>query len=419
MGKPKARLILNFFFAALLVSMATWFITKNTHSIYCSGCASHKIKLPDFVSSYIAAKIAIEGNADKIYDLDLQQKYNSHFAQTHLEKILPYYYPPHSLVFFAPAVTLPTEKAYHIWQWLTALTTLFLLALLYYAEICHNQFSFLIATCLTIIFFPWVASMMNGQPTLIMTVGLLGGYLFAQHRRYLATATILIITAFKPQMAMIPALYLLILYGKRMWISMIAVTLVILTICSVIFGINIWQSYIHSLLTAPYSLRQFEPIHLHMTNMRAILLLIFDKQYFALINIVSLCLWGIGLVAVGIMAWIGRQKTQKLQDFGFSLAIVLSCIFCPYLFIVSLTLLIIPIGYCIQYGSRKTFYLAIMAILILDWISLEHWDLSPYAWVAAQLCLLAWMSYSFLKEKKLSNAFDTKNKGKDLSLLIH
>ena len=83
-----------------------------------------------------------------------------------------------------------------------------------------------------------------------------------------------------------------------------------------------------------------------------------------------------------------KTKSRHIQDLGFSLVIVLSCVFSPYLWIFNLIILIIPIGYLLKSSSNDAKRKIAMSVFLLNSTFLGYDWLNPFAYVVAQLFLI-------------------------------
>jgi len=354
-------------------------------------------QVADLVSFYIAGRIAVQDGPGKIYDLPLQKKRMSDVVGVTLTDILPYLYPPHSLIFYAPLASFSPEQAYRIWIGINVLCTVLLIALLYVAGICTAPGSLLLAAFFTVAYVPWLTTIVLGQPVIVMAAGLLGGYLLAQRHKPLLAGIVLVMTVFKPQLAIIPMLYMLIIFGKPLWYSVVGTAIALVAVDCAIFGVSIWPAYAHTLLYAPYTLHGFEPTHLIMGNARALALLLLGERHFGAINTASLCLWLACVIAAACIAQTAKRKTQEYKDLGFGLVLALGCISSPYLFVNSLVLLVIPAAYAVHYHGRKTLYpLACALIIFLG--AFSHQEINPFLWVPAQCALIGWIGYQMAKK---------------------
>ena len=393
----KKRTFIELFMSALIILFMVLFLSRH-EAIEGNFADIDSIKVTDFVPLYTVATM-FSNDQKKLYDLSYQADYEAKLVNTKAI-FLPYIYPPHSILFFLPLLKFSLNDAYHIWQLFSGFCTLAIIWLLYHENICRKNFSLILATTLIVFLSVWRWSIINGQPTIIATLGIFTGYILAQNKRFLLAVIVLIISTFKPQMVIVPFLYLLIIHGKEFGKAMLLVGAVTFTICSYIFGVDIWQSYIHSLLYAPHTLHEYDAGHLKMVNVRAILLYFFGEQNFSAVNTASLIIWLLSVVASGIIGFHMRDKTKDVQDLGFSLIIVISCVFSPYLWPISIVILIISIGYLSKHCDSKVFINLLAAFLLSMIPAIYHWTI-PFVYVTAQLLLIAALILKIKRMEKL------------------
>lgn len=346
--------------------------------------------MSDFVPFYLAANTALETPA-RIYDIESQHAYESQLVGTDF-KTISYVFPPYSLLFYVPFAKLPIGQAFSIWKWITIFSTAALLVVFATEGICIKLHSLLITTILLITSIPWIGTLNNGQPTIVATLGILLGYILVRNNKYWLASVLFILVSFKPQMVIVPYLYLSIIYGWALLRPIIIISAITFTICTFIFGFGIWGQYIHSLLYAPYTLSSYDINHIKMINIRAVLLYFFSEEHFYLVNILSSSIWVMSIAATIVLAIKTRKSSPAAKELGFALAVVISCPFSPYLWIMSAVIQILAIGYLLKYGSRITPYLIIVSLLFLLFISLIYFADFPIvntiSYVFAQIVLL-------------------------------
>ncbi len=266
----------------------------------------------------------------------------------------------------------------------------------------------MIAASLIIFCYPWVTSIMQGQTTILMTIGILGYQLLAKYKHHALAGLLIVMVAFKPQLILAPVLYVLIINGRNLWISTIGAALAIIIICSLFFGFSIWQSYLDVILAASRETDKLGVKLNIMGNIRALLLFFAGEKNLSAINIYSSMLWAGSIIAAIFIAFRMRAKTQELQDLGFGLVIALSCLFSPWLHIHSIVLLIIPIAYLAKYNILQPRYLFVGGLinfnLLAMFVDSYGAQFNPILWVFFQLLLISFISYDiFLKNRKTTN----------------
>lgn len=360
--------------------------------------------IPDFTGYYSAARIVASGNIDKIYDTSLQQKTLSEIMGTSRVKPLPYLYPPQDMLFFRPLASLSLSNAFFIWQLVNIAATLALLYMIYSSGSDWGKSgAVLIPAFLIITFYPWVSAIQHGQTVILMTAGIWASHLLSKRGHMLLAAILLILAAFKPQIIIAPALYLLIIHGKKFWVSMIAAGITTILLCTAFFGISIWQSYIDIMLTASHEIKGLSANVDAMGNIRALVLLLAGEKYFPLINLISSLLWLAGIAATIAIALVTRNKNEEMQDIGFALVIALSCFLSPWQHVLSFILLIILAFYLAKYNDLKPRYLFIGGLVNFSLLAMFVDSLAPkfnsVLWVTFQIALLAFIAQKFLHKK--------------------
>lgn len=370
--------------------------------------------IPDFTGYYSAAKIFSGGNPDKIYDTSLQQKTLVDIAGTSNVKPLPYLYPPHNLLFFIPLANFSLKDAFFIWQMVNIAGTIAILSLLFFSYADSKKTcSLLISAILIVTCYPWLLSMEHGQTIILITVGIWGYQLLAKHKQTALAGLLVILISFKPQLIIAPVFYLLIIYGKPLWLSTISATLALIVICSYLFGFSIWPSYISIMLTASNEVNGLGANLPVMANARALFLLFAGEKNISIINTISSILWAGSIIASICIAFAMRLKTQELQDLGFSLVIVISCLFSPWLHVHSFVLLVIPVAYLVKYNNFQPHYIFWGVLINFNLLAMFVDSLgarfNPALWVSFQIILISFISYNLLHKNKEACALPVVN----------
>ncbi len=407
-GKWSIKLIVEFLLVISFIIMMALAVSPPKISAIESADSStaEQIKMNDFVVYYGVGNIAADA-PDKIYDFELNKEKQSDITNYKSNSPTTYLYPPHTLLYFAPLTYFSFITASYIWQTIIIICTLFLIVSLYYAGICTKPKSFLIATILITTSLPWMTIMAEGQPMIIMTLGILWCQLLAKHKHTALAGFLLVITTFKPQLTIAPALYLLLIYGKPLWKNVIISAVIVITICTIIFGIDIWQSWLISMSGAGNNPQFNSLVISKMCNLRTVGLLLLGDKYFAEINIFSIFMWGCSIIMTALIGWAAKNKPQKTQELGFALIIAISCFFSPWLHIHTLILLVISVGYLIKHSGLPTLYTVISALIILNPYTIAlffpnlitaYLNLNLILWIPVQIILIVTIFYSLLMD---------------------
>ena len=397
--------------ASLLIAFIAFAVCPSS-AVFYNKENSRPIGFNDFLYYYGTGSLVKNGSTD-IYNSQLQQENLSNIIGAPVANIIPYLYPPQSLLFFAPLAEFPLKTSFRIWLAFNILATLSLLVALYFFSLNAKPGSSLLAASLIIFCYPWVTSIMQGQTTILMTAGLLGYQLLARYKHHVLAGLLIVLIAFKPQLILAPVLYVLIINGRSLWVSTIAAALAIIIICSFLFGFSIWQSYMDVILAASKETDKLGVKLNIMGNIRALLLFFAGEKNLSAINIASSLLWVGSVIAAVFIAIKMRTKTQELQDMGFGLIIAISCLFSPWLHIHSLVLLIIPLAYLAKYNDLRPRYLYAGGLinfnLLAMFVDSYGARFNPLLWVFFQTLLISFISYNILLKNKKTSTLSAVN----------
>lgn len=187
----------------------------------------------DYADYYAAGRMVLEGDLSKIYD------FMAHHAA--LERLfgpipflLEWVYPPTFLLLIVPLSILPFSISYPVWMILTfipaALAVYFLAGKNKYAPLCYLLYP---GTFLNI---RWGQ---NG----FLTAALFGFGIYFAESNPLLTGLMFGLLTFKPQMAVVPFLMLLLMKKWKAlgWAAFFAFALALLS--AMIFGLDTWVSF--------------------------------------------------------------------------------------------------------------------------------------------------------------------------------
>lgn len=94
-----------------------WAVSPSSPVIYNKSESNPKIMgFVDFMFYYNAAKLTGGGEASEIYNQDLQQKNMSAIIGAPVKELIPYLYPPQSLLFFLPISGMSLQTSFLLWQ---------------------------------------------------------------------------------------------------------------------------------------------------------------------------------------------------------------------------------------------------------------------------------------------------------------
>ncbi|MEZ5691128.1 MAG: glycosyltransferase family 87 protein [Rickettsiales bacterium] len=390
--------VVNLLLGLFIVSFCIWFIIDVRAPFY---VGNNVVIFVDFLYYYVAGKIYLSNDYIKIYDMDAQQQIFTQLMDYPVEKLVPYLYPPQTLLFFIPLSYFSLGGGLCIWRIFNIiLTFMFPMMLRYCGVSSDNKTMLYIAVSLIILSFPWLLNTYHGQVNIVILLGLWGGYLLIQKDRFLLASLLIMITAFKPQLFVIPILYFLTVYGVRMWLNITIAFIVTIISCSLIFGFDVWIEYIKTLSFASSRIHSGTSVE-SMGNFRALFLLIFGREYFPYINLASIAIWIVGMIASVIIGFLFKNKSAKMIDFGFALCVSISCFFNPWIHIYSFILLLIPIAYLVKYVQFRPVFTYIAFIFCFNFLALLinslKSNLNSLLWLPTQFVLLYIIIYQIRK----------------------
>jgi hypothetical protein len=353
---------------------------------------------------YNVSLIAKNSNPDKIYSLELQQQNLEKIVEAPVKKLGAYLYPPHSMLFFAPLANFSAKGAFIFWQVGSIIATLAIIAMLVLDRVCKNKpTDLLIAALLIVSSSAWITTILQGQVTILMAIGLFASFLLAKSNKFIWAGLLIVLFSFKPQVFFAPVIFLLIMFGKNLFISSFIVGIITISICSAIFGLDIWKSYLDVLLFASSESESGTNL-IGMCNIRALVFLLFGSENMAMINGVSILIWLVSILFSIYLGFKAKGKTEKTQDLAFGVTVALGCLFGPWSHIYSLFLLIIPVSYLVKYYNFKSAYHCVGGMvnfgLLTLFIATLKEELNSVIWVPAQLILIYLLIRLMIKEHK-------------------
>lgn len=392
-----------YFFPIILILSASYIIVKPAPITYNADKTEVNIHT-DFLFYYAAVELFKNGQADKIYSQELQQENFFNITGIRVNKLIPYLYPPQSILFFVPFSYLSFKNAYTIWNAVNIISSVFLIYLLCRMHIIkENTKTVSLTSFFLVISCPYIYTIFIGQVSILITICLLLYHCLAKRKKFFMAGLVISLLAFKPQILIAPVLYLLIIHGKELWKATIIMGIVTIIICTAYFDIGIWQSYIDILIFATNSPDEMGGFSKRMGNIRALILHFYDDDLSA-INNMSALLW---LSSIAIIVYIGfllRTKSYEFKELGFALAITVNCLFNPWMHVINFIILVIPIAYLVKYSNIKSievwavclFFYNLLMILIGSSVPNYNFVL----WIPLQILLIVLIVYR-IKEGKL------------------
>ena len=279
----------------------------------------------DFNSLYTGFKIVGNGDGAKLYDLDLQTKYQQEIMRNAQfeEGVLPYVTAPFIAILFSPLSKVSINVAFYIWTFgevLLLIWSLLLINKLFTSWTKKER----LCTLLTILaFWPLTLTFLLGQLSLILFFCLFQMYLAFRKLQYYKSGIWLALLSAKPQVLLIP---FFITTNKRRFRSALSViiscfSLFILT--GIILGFSSWRQYIDLLLFIGSKFGKYGYHPELQYTLRGLLTTIFGYQHSSLINILSSATFIIGSLFIGLL-W-GRFHSEDITRFNLYFAFTPFC----------------------------------------------------------------------------------------------
>jgi hypothetical protein len=298
----------------------------------------------DFSAFYTGWSIVRDGHAEHIYDLawqtDVQGELLSERAGT--DALLPYVSPPHFVV-AAPLAYLPLPAAFYAWTALQAALLALTLRWLWRDARPWGPEAPAIAITTLLAFQPVFLTFQLGQLSLISLVALYGLARALRDDQQVAAGAWLALASLKPQLALLPAVFLLGAYRWRVLLIAGGIFAVWAGVATAVLGWRCWPDF---LTLTEFHAQQFGtfgifPLRGHNLKMLFTALLGPDRR--PLINTLT----GIGLLlAAGmslVLGYLSRKADLSGRERCFALMALLGVLAAPHLNPHDALLLVVPV----------------------------------------------------------------------------
>jgi hypothetical protein len=266
----------------------------------------------DFSAFYTGGALVRNGLGSQLYDLDLQTKYQQEIlgGRSFSQNVLPYNYPPHLALLFAPLTLLPLAQAFFVWTFIQLLLLAILVFLLIRITDHWSSSERLLAIIACLALPGMLRNFLLGAFSLWMLLCLLGWYFELRRGADGQAAAWFLLGSAKPQIMVGPGLVFLM--GQR-WKSLILVILgglVIFAVTGLIFGWQIWLDFLERLIASGNYYNEYGITPAGMYNFKGTLTLRFGSDWAKQINLISLAGFLFSLVLT-VFLWRGKWDAQK------------------------------------------------------------------------------------------------------------
>ena len=349
----------------------------------------------DFTNVYAAARIVVQGQGARLYDLQTQAQVEE--GLYHWGGLFVFLHPPFEACLFAPLALMPYTIAYTIWGALNILLWVFFVYLLRpYVLIPRNPLQYLL---LCFAFFPVWAAMMQGQTSILLLVLLSLAFVCMKRRRDGWAGVFLGLGLFKFPIVL-PLVLILLLRGKWRLVAGFAWTAFMLGVVSLIAvgraGVIGYVNLLADTMRRPnYSLYG---IHVSlMPNLRGFFhAILWPVPSGSAVNAVVVLA---SVLLIGYVAWRWRRQGPgegRSFDLMFAAALMISQATAYYVLIHDLSPVLLAVLLTVSsaryaegshWGHART--VIIVALYVIP-VCLLRFNSAPMYLLAPVLLLLAW-----------------------------
>jgi hypothetical protein len=389
MGDGDMRSINKLAFASVVLLCAFIFIFAYYMVIDITGEPKDSSPIGvDFSIFYSAGRMAVSGEAEKIYDIPEHHEMLEKVLDRKVPNLLAWFYPPTFLLLIIPFVFLPYRLALIIWLAVT-------LALALYSALLLVPKQKKIA--LLAFGFPGIFMNLRWGQNGFLSTALVGfGLYFLDLNPVLAGLMFGLLT-YKPQIAIFPILILLLSKKWRalLWTAVFSLIFILLSCAA--FGFGTWAEFVTSFFNSPLG-DDWVRISAVQPSFYSFLRLLGMSG--PVVNVLA----GIVIAAATYTVWRIWRRTDNFALKGAAMVIAIFLVV-PYYLQYDLSVLLIPfvlLSYDLFVRGSKNY--EIILVLILWAMPLVSWMLVSYTPV--QICpivLTAGLIITFLRAKRGQN----------------
>jgi hypothetical protein len=335
-GYPRSRMLVIYIWLTVVMLLTI---------VYGARQLTREVAGQDFSMFLTGARILTSGHAADLYSLTLQttveENINGRAVAT--ERMLPFNYPPYVAVFFSPLTLFAPTHSYYIWlavQWI--ILALLAFSIMYYFR---EQYGFaawiLVAALLS--FAPIHEALLLGQMSIVLLALWWWAFVSWRHERWAQLGVAVALSAFKPQLAVLLLVGMLV---QKRWkaLGIAAATQAVLWAGAMLLGgPQLLYSYLDMLRVSSSSINTLGFFGNLMVNLRGLLTISGVDP--ALSLQISMAFW---VLSIGVAAWLWRRPWSIAARFGATaiLAVLLS----PHLYPHDASLLILAFACgCLAY----------------------------------------------------------------------
>lgn len=351
----------------------------------------------DFIAFYSAGRVAQEYGYSKVFTPELQQAVQQDVVGFPLVKgqVLLHNHPP----LLPPLLRIVMSENYvaSFHRWVVLLIVLYALSLFVLDKVLQvsgiDRGTRLLIGIGSFLFLPLFFSLMNGQDTPIVLLGMAIWFYGLVTGKEWTSGLGLSLTVMRPHLSLAFAIPMAFRHRKAfLGYALGSAALVLLSV--LIIGVDGMQRYI-GILSISARGEWHGMNEVKMVNLLGLLLRIFGESWVQLFRSGSWVLFGAAIILLTIL-W-SRQK--GLQDNLLGLSVVIVLLTSPHLHFHDLTLLLVPFYELVRTGYLKNF--AATATPIAASLLLFISNLTPYLqFTAPYLLMLALAAYPYLAKQR-------------------
>jgi Glycosyltransferase family 87 len=357
-----------------------------------------RVRGRDFLSLYIAGRVANEGPIERCYDQDYFLKVQESLATVTPERPRHFsLYPPPMLLLFGLIARLPYDVALLLW-WLLQAGAITAACWMLLEDMQPFPAWRLTVVLAFLAFAPVLDVFVNGQMSGFWLLILTGGLRLRRRGQMFGAGMLLALLALKPTLALGLVLWIVVRGQVRLGLGFILGCLVIAGVTAAMLGPEVFNAFRLSTQNGEvWSLVSWAPYHIHTVLG---ILHNFVGGYPLWIRVVHFLVAAVAGAALVRIAWVQRESprtsadqdaARRIDEASLVLFIVLAT---PYILTYDLCLLLIPI--CHLWSIRRDedalapvamgtlLYLSGMALPLY---TLIRFSLVPAAALAAMICI--------------------------------
>ena len=296
---------------------------------------------PDFTAFYSAGKCVVSGRGTEVYTAAGEARFQQEFAaQVKIRQSpLPFTHPPFEAALFAPLALLPYQAAYWIWNGLSVLALLGLVALLRPYVPNLSRWSRALPIVAALAFFPVFVCLVQGQDSLVLLLLFGCAFVAMDKGNDFAAGVLLGMALFRFQLVL-PLIMVVALRRRWKVVGGFAVAAVALAAVSIpVVGWTQVLGYPQELLRVSHSQGSAAMNPKNMPNLRGLLVSFLGEN--------SLSQWLTALLSLALLAlaawkWQAEPRQPEFR-LGFGLAITVAVMVSYHLMGHDLSLLLLPL----------------------------------------------------------------------------